>query len=85
MALLDLGFTWVGESGVWVSVVGGYIKDFEADNTSTSARVSAGFVFGNGWGLTASFIDIDSFQPGVPPPSQLRFDQVYELSVNYSF
>lgn len=85
IAVLEIGFTWVLKSGWWVSLYPGYVKDYEAGNTTTGGRLSAGKVFESGWGLSAHYIDLENFTPGMVPAQDGRFSQVYELSVNYTF
>lgn len=85
VALLDLGLTWVGKTGWWASIFAGYIKDYESDNTSTGGRLSFGKVFASRWGFSAHFIDLESFRPGMLPPEEGQFNQVYELKIQYSF
>jgi len=85
VALLDLGLTWTGKTGWWASIYAGYIRDFESDNTSTGGRISAGKVFANGLGLSAHFIDLETFRPGLPPQIRGQFNQVYEISIQYGF
>jgi hypothetical protein len=85
VALLDLGFTWVGHSGWWASIYFGYLKDYESSNTSTGGRLSAGKQFSNGLGLSAHFIDMEQFRPGLLPPPKLEYRQVYEFKLSYSF
>lgn len=85
VALFDLGLTWTGKTGWWASLYAGYIKDFESDNTSSGGRLSAGKVFANGLGLSAHYIDLETFRPGLPPQFKGQFDQVYEISLQYGF
>jgi hypothetical protein len=85
IALLDLGVTWVGQSGWWTSVFFGYVRDFEIDSYTTGGRLSFGKVFPNRWGFTASYIDLESFSPGQLPAEDGRFNQVYELTLLYGF
>jgi hypothetical protein len=83
--LLDLGVTWVGKSGLWTSLFYGYIRDIEVDDYTTGGRLSFGKVFPSGWGFTASYIDLESFNPGQLPTEDGRFNQVYELTLLYGF
>jgi hypothetical protein len=83
--LLDLGLTWVGQTGWWASAYFGYIRDFETDHSSTGGRLSIGKVFPSRWGFSAHFIDLESFRPGLLPPENGRFNQVYELTLLYGF
>ena len=85
MAQIDIGLTMVRNSGWWGSGFFGFLHDFEVNNTSFGARLSAGKVFGNGWGLSAHYIDIEGFVPGVVPGANSSFNQVYELTVSYGF
>jgi hypothetical protein len=85
VALLDLGLTWVGQSKWWASIYLGYIKDYESSHTSTGGRLSAGKQFANGFGLSAHFIDMEQFRPGLLPPPEIEFRRVYELKLSYSF
>jgi len=85
VALLDLGLTWVGKSGWWASLFVGYIKDYESNNTSTGGRLSFGKVFASRWGFSVHLIDLESFRPGLLPPQDNQFDQIYELSLQYGF
>ena len=85
VALLDLGLTWVGKTAWWASIYVGYIKDYEADNTSYGGRLSLGKVFASGWGFSAHIIELESFRPGLLPPENAQFNQVYELTLLYGF
>jgi hypothetical protein len=85
VAVFDIGFIMVRKSGWWFSLYTGYVKDFEADNTTIGGRISVGKSFKNGWGLSTHYIDLEGFAPGIKPIGQNRFNQVYELTVHYSF
>lgn len=81
----EIGFTLVKKSGWWGSVFFGYFYDFEVDNTSFGTRLSGGKVFTNGWGVSAHYVDLEGFLPGVIPGSSPAFNQLYELTVSYGF
>ena len=85
IALLDMGLTWVGRSAWWANISIGYLKDYESDNTSFGGRLSAGKQFANGLGLSVHAIDMEQFRPGLLPPEELEFRQVYEIKLSYSF
>lgn len=85
VAVLEIGFTWVPGNNWWLSAFPGYVKDYETDNTTIGGRLSAGKQFDSGWGLSAHFIDLENFTPGVLSTGSTRFRQVYELSVHYTF
>jgi hypothetical protein len=85
IGLLDLGVTWVGQTGWWSSVFFGYVRDYEADHNTTGWRLSAGKVFPSGWGFTAHYIDLESFSPGQLPAEDESFNQVFELTLLYGF
>lgn len=85
IGLLDIGLTMVRKSGWWASLYIGYVNDFVANNTSFGTRLSAGKAFSSGWGLSAHYIDLENFIPGVVPIDKSRFNQLYELTVSYRF
>jgi hypothetical protein len=63
----------------------GYIYDFEADNTSFGNRLSFGKRLSNGLGLSAHYIDYESFAPGITPIATQQYNRLYELTISYSF
>ena len=85
VGLLDLGLLLVRNSGWWVNFYLGYIHDFEADNTSFGNRLSFGKKLSNGLGLSAHYIDYESFTPGVAPIATQQYNRLYELTISYSF
>jgi hypothetical protein len=85
VGLLDLGLSLVRNSGWWVNFYLGYIYDFEADNTSFGNRLSFGKRLSNGLGLSAHYIDYESFVPGVARVATQQYNQLYELTISYSF
>ena len=85
VGLLDLGLSLVRNSGWWVNFYFGYIYDFETDNTSFGNRLSFGKRLSNGLGLSAHFIDYESFVPGVAPLATQQYNRLYELTISYSF
>jgi hypothetical protein len=85
VGLLDLGLSVVRNSGWWVNFYFGYIYDFEAANNSFGNRLSVGKRLSNGLGLSAHYIDYESFIPGVAPTTAQQYNRLYELTVSYSF
>jgi hypothetical protein len=85
VGLLDLGLSLVRNSGWWVNFYFGYIYDFEADNTSFGNRLSFGKRLSNGLGLSAHYIDYESFAPGITPIATQQYNRLYELTISYSF
>lgn len=85
VALLEIGFTLVLDSGWWVSLYPGFVKDFEADKTSFGTQLAGGIVFKSGWALSAHYIDVESFSPGVVPIEKSAFNQIYELTISFGF
>jgi hypothetical protein len=85
VGLLDLGLSLVRNSGWWVNFYLGYIYDFEADNTSFGNRLSFGKRLSNGLGLSAHYIDYESFVPGAAPIATQQYNRLYEITISYSF
>ena len=85
VALLEIGFTVVLDTGWWMRFYPGYVQDFEADNTSFGIQIAGGKVFKSGWALSAHYIDVESFNPGVIPIEKSVFNQIYEVTVSYGF
>jgi hypothetical protein len=85
IGFLDLGLSMVRNSGWWVNFYLGYIYDFESERTSFGNRLSVGKKLGSGLGLSAHYIDYESFTPGMAPIATQQYTRLYELTVSYGF
>ena len=81
----ELGVVWTSSNELWVGFYPTYIRDTEADESHLNLNLSVGTMFTKAWGASATYSDLEHFEPGVIPEPKQIFDRSVQLSIHYLF